>query len=63
MHPHSLKYDEYAAPPLGLLHSLTFGDVSLDMREAVIVINNLNADLDHKLAEHKDIVKALKDLT
>ena len=63
LHPHFLKEEEYALPPLGLLPILAVGQTSTDMKAAVNMTNRLKADLDHMLLEHKEIVGALKDLT
>jgi hypothetical protein len=63
LHPHFLKEEEYALPPLGLLPALASGEISPDMKEAVTITDRLKADLGHMLWEHKEIVKALKSLT
>lgn len=63
LHPHFLKEEEYALPPLGLLAILAVGQTSTDMKAAVNMTNRLKANLEHMLFEHKEIVGALKDLT
>ena len=63
LHPHFMKEEEYALPPLGLLPALALGKVSADMKAAVDMTDKLRADLGHMLLEHKEIVEALKALT
>ncbi len=62
LHPHFLKEEEFAMPPLGLLTALAKGRVSLNMKEALVMVNRLNADLDEMLKEHKQIVAGLRKL-
>jgi hypothetical protein len=63
LHPHFLKEEEYALPPLGLLPILAEGKISPEMEVAVAMTDHLKADLSHMLLEHKQIVIALKALT
>ena len=63
MHPHFLKEEEYALPPLGLLHDLAEGKVTPDMKEVLGLTDRLKADLSQMLAEHKSIVAALENLS
>ena len=62
LHPHFLKEEEYALPPLGLLPALAEGRVLSEMEAAVVMIHRLKADLGHMLLEHKEIVAALEAL-
>lgn len=62
MHPHFIKEEEYALPPLGLLSALSQGKVELGMSEVLKMTDRLEAELPRMLAEHKDIVKALQQL-
>jgi len=62
LHPHFLKEEEYALPPLALLPILVGGKVSPDMKDAVTMTGCLKADLGHMLLEHKEIVGALQVL-
>jgi hypothetical protein len=62
MHPHFVKEDEYALPPLGLLPLLAKGIVTADMDAAVKLTDRLKQDLGEMLAEHKTIVAALQSL-
>ena len=63
LHPHFLKEEEYALPPLGLLPVLAENKISPDMKAVVDMTNRLKADLNHMLLEHKQIVGTLKNLT
>lgn len=63
MHPHFLKEEEYALPPLGLLPFLAEGNVSPDMRDVLGMTDRLKAELHEMLEEHKAIVSALKKLS
>lgn len=62
MHPHFLREDEYAMPPLGLLVRLAQGTVSPDMAEALPLIARLKAELPLMLEEHRAIKGALLQL-
>ena len=63
LHPHFLKEEEYASPPLGLLPALASSKISPDMREAIAMTDRLKVDLEPMLLEHEEIVKSLKVLT
>lgn len=62
LHPHFLKEEEYALPPLGLLPALAEGRILPEMEAAVAMTYRLKADLGQMLLEHKEIVAALKVL-
>jgi hypothetical protein len=62
MHPHFVKEEEYALPPLGLLPLLAKGRVTPDMADVLPMTDRLRAELDEMLTEHKQIVAALRDL-
>jgi hypothetical protein len=62
MHPHFVKEEEYALPPLGLLPALAQGKLRAEMAEVFKMTDKLESDLPHMLAEHKDIVTALQQL-
>lgn len=62
MHPHFLKEDQMALPPLGLLPALARGEVRTDMAEVLSLTDRLEAELPAMLAEHKTIVGALQRL-
>jgi hypothetical protein len=63
LHPHFLKEEEYALPPLGLLSVLAQGQIIPEMREALTMTDRLKAELTQMLEEHKAIVVALAILT
>ena len=62
MHPHFLKEEEYALPPLGLVADLAKGNIGPEMAAALPMADKLEAELPTMLSEHKDIVAALKTL-
>ncbi len=62
LHPHFVKEEEYAIPPLGLLQQLAQGDISGEMREVLVMTERLKAELPIMLDEHKKIVAALETL-
>jgi hypothetical protein len=62
MHPHFVKEEEYALPPLGLLPALARGEITSDMAEVLPMTEKLKAGLDEMLAEHGSIVGALSNL-
>lgn len=63
MHPHFVREEEFALPPLGLLRSLSEGKVVPEMREVLTLTDKLKAELGQMLAEHKLIVAALDKLS
>jgi hypothetical protein len=62
MHPHFLKEDTYALPPLGLLPLVAKGAVTPGMAEVLKLTDQLQKDLGQMLAEHRAIVAALRKL-
>lgn len=62
MHPHFVKEDEIALPPLGLLASLARGDVTPGMQPVLALTDRLEAELPAMLQEHEQIVVALQRL-
>lgn len=62
MHPHFVKEEEYALPPLGLLPLLAAGKVTPDMAAVLPMTDKLKAELGQMVAEHKSIVAALRNL-
>lgn len=60
LHPHIAKEEAYALPPLGLLHLLAAGRVSVDMGEVLPMTDRLKSELPQLLAEHSRIVVALR---
>ncbi len=62
LHPHFVKEEEYALPPLGLLKVLAKGKVSEDMEEVLVMTGKLKKDLPNMIKEHKTVIAALKKL-
>jgi hemerythrin superfamily protein len=62
LHPHFVKEEEYALPPLGLLVRLSEGKFDSEMGEVLSMTDKLEAELPHMLSEHRDIVAALQEL-
>lgn len=62
LHPHFLKEEEYALPPLGMLRALAQSGVSPEMAEVLPLTDKLKNDLPHMLDEHKAVVAALERL-
>ena len=63
LHPHFMKEEEYAMPPLGLLSALAEGRVTPEMRDVLPMTEKLRADLPQMLEEHKAIIASLNNLT
>lgn len=62
LHPHFMKEEEYALPPLGLLSLLAKGKVVPEMENVLMMSDRLKKELPHMLKEHKAIVAELKKL-
>lgn len=62
LHPHFVKEEEYALPPLGLLRPLAEGKISREMKDVVVMTDKLKAELVRMLEEHKAVVAALEKL-
>ena len=62
MHPHFVKEDQFALPPLGLLAALARGEWNAGMAEVLTLTDQLEAVLPQMLAEHQGIVAALNTL-
>lgn len=63
MHPHFIKEEEYALPPLGLLPALSAGKIDAGMAKVLQMTDKLETELPRMLAEHQEIVKALRRLS
>ncbi len=65
LHPHFVKEEDFALPPLGLLSELArgTGPSSTETAEAIAKADRLKAELPQMLAEHREIVRALENLT
>ncbi len=62
LHPHFVKEEEYAMPPLGLLAQMVKGEVPPDSGAVIAMTDKLKNDLTHMLHEHKTIVIQLHRL-
>lgn len=62
MHPHFVKEEDFALPPLGLLSLLIAGKISPVMLGVTEMTDRLKADLHKMLSEHESIVAAVKNL-
>lgn len=62
LHPHFVKEEEYALPPLALLTALAVGPATSDMKAVLPMTDRLKADLPEMLAEHQAIITALESL-
>lgn len=62
MHPHFVKEDRIALPPLGLLVALARGEATPEMAAVLELTDQLEAELPAMLAEHRAIVEALQKL-
>jgi hypothetical protein len=62
LHPHFVKEEEFALPPLGLLVALSQGKIEPEMADVLAMADKLEAELPRMLAEHKDLVAALENL-
>jgi hypothetical protein len=59
MHPHLLREDEYAIPPLGLLRQLAKGQVTPEMAEVLPLVARLKEEFPLMVEEHRAISGAL----
>ena len=62
MHPHFVKEDQFALPPLGLLVALARGETNAEMAAVLELTDRLEAELPQMLEEHHGIVEALSKL-
>jgi hypothetical protein len=62
MHPHFLREDEYAIPPLSLLARLAKGQVAPDMAEVLPLVARLKEELPLMIEEHRAIMGAVRQL-
>jgi hypothetical protein len=63
LHPHFVKEEEFALPPLGLLSTVAGGRITADMRQALAMTEKLKRELPRMLREHKAVLAALKKLS
>jgi hemerythrin HHE cation binding domain-containing protein len=62
MHPHFLREDEYAMPPLSLLVRLAKGSVTADMVAVLPLVARLKEELPLMIEEHRAIMGAVREL-
>jgi len=62
LHPHFVKEEEYAMPPLGILPQVAKGEVPPNSDVVIAMTEKLKKDFIHMLHEHKDIVIQLHKL-
>jgi hypothetical protein len=63
LHPHFVKEEEYALPPLGLLSLLAEGKATPEMKKIYAMTDTLKTGLRQMLEEHKAIITALDALS
>lgn len=62
LHPHFVREEQFALPPLALLSELARGGVTPEMTQVLPMTRRLKAELPAMLAEHRQIVGALDKL-
>ncbi|HEY7681834.1 MAG TPA: hemerythrin domain-containing protein [Gemmatimonadales bacterium] len=62
LHPHFLREEEIALPPLGLLARLSQGPPTAEMRPVLALTDALKRELPAMLKEHQTIGRALDEL-
>ncbi len=62
LHPHFIKEEEYALPPLGLLPFLAEGEAIPEAKAVIKMTDRLKSEHNQMLEEHKTVVSALKNL-
>ncbi len=58
LHPHFVREEQIALPPLGLLPALARGELTSEMRAVLPMTDSLRAELPRMLEEHKAIASA-----
>lgn len=62
LHPHFVKEEELAMPPLSLLPALAEGHLNAEMHQVLALSDKLKKELPQMLEEHQAIVAALQKL-
>lgn len=62
LHPHFVKEEQFALPPLGLLPAVAGGNVTAEMAAVTAMTDNLRAELPQMLQEHTRIAAAVRGL-
>ena len=62
LHPHFVREEANALPPLGLLRALAAGSVTPEMRRVLTMTDTLKTELPQMLGEHQAVASALHRL-
>lgn len=62
LHPHFVKEETYALPPLGMLRAFADGEVPADAEQVLALTEQFRAEYPRMLEEHEAIVAALDEL-
>ena len=62
LHPHFVKEEAFALPPLALLAPLAKGEYTAEMEGVLALTDQLKAELPQMLTEHRSIVQSLETL-
>lgn len=62
LHPHFVKEEKFALPPLGLLPAVATGNVTTEMAAVTAMTDNLKTELPQMLQEHTRIAAAVRTL-
>lgn len=62
LHPHFVKEEQFALPPLGMLAPWAEGRATPNMKELLNLTDRMKAELPQMVREHHEIVRALKSL-
>jgi hypothetical protein len=62
LHPHFVKEEEFALPPLGMLAPWAEGRVTPNMEELLKMTDRMKAELPQMVKEHHNVIRALKVL-
>jgi len=62
LHPHFMKEEKYALPPLGMLRAFSDGEVPANAEEVLALTEKFRAEYPRMLVEHEAIVEALGQL-
>lgn len=62
LHPHFVKEEEFAMPPLGALGAIARGDKVPDAATVIAQARRVADELPQMLSEHRDVVRALERL-
>src|SRR5512143_1337890 len=62
LHPHFVREEQIALPPLGLLAPLARGESHAEMADVLALTDSLRAELPHMIEEHRAIAAATRRL-